>query len=81
MIDCDSIVGNSSLFGTNADDMLSIVLTKEEHATYTKAWRKAIGYANDGNPLNTMTATKDDVVKVAKEIYKDSPEILNAMGL
>ncbi len=69
------------MFGTNADDMLSIVLTKEEHVIYTKAWRKAIGYANDGNPLNTMTATKDDVIKAAKEIYKDSPEILNAMGL
>jgi len=31
--------------------------------------------------LNTMTATKDDVIKAAKEIYKDSPEILNAIGL
>ena len=69
------------LFGTNSDDMASIVLTKEQHQQFTNAWRKMIGYANSKNPLRTDNATKKDVLNAAKVIYKDYPEILKALGL
>ncbi|MFD2288251.1 DUF4280 domain-containing protein [Pedobacter petrophilus] len=55
-------------------DMLSVVLTKEEHQIFTNAWRKAFPY---GKPKPTPRQVED----AAKEIYKDYPEILKGLGL
>lgn len=61
--------------------MLSIVLTKEEHQAFTRAWRSKIGYKNDRNAITTINATPEDVKKAAKDIYRNYPEILKALGL
>lgn len=62
--------------------MLSIVVTDAEHIKFTVAWRCAIGYSTDINALiNTRTALKPDIEVAAKQIYKDYPEILKALGL
>ena len=62
-------------------DMLSIVLTKKEHQAFTNAWRSKIGYKNDKKSLTTISASRNDVEKAAKEIYKDYPEILKVLNL
>lgn len=61
--------------------MVSVVLTKEQHQHFTSAWRNKIGYSNSKNPLRTNTAAKKDVINAARDIYKDYPEILKAIGL
>lgn len=75
----------SSKLGTNTDDWLSIVVEKgftgSEHYNFTQAWKNAIPYKNSGSTLNTLTATWDDVVAAARDIYKDYPEILKALGI
>ena len=57
------------------------MLTKEEHQAFTNAWRKAIPYNNSVSVLKTSTATRNDVINAAKDIYGDYPEILKALGL
>ncbi len=70
------------LFNVKEDDMLSIVLTEEEHKAFTNAWRSKIGYAKDFNKANrTNNVDKQKVIDVAKEIYKNYPEILKALDL
>jgi hypothetical protein len=59
--------------------MPSIVLTKEEHQKFTAAWRDAIGYVNSKNTLNTQTATRDTILKMARDIYQDYPELLKVI--
>lgn len=61
--------------------MSSIVLTEAEHQVFTNAWRAKIGYEGSNAIKTTLTATRADVEKAAREIYKDYPEILNALGL
>jgi hypothetical protein len=56
-------------------------LTKEEHQAFTRAWRSKIGYKNDRNAITTINATPEDVKKAAKDIYRNYPEILKALGL
>lgn len=80
-------------FGQTTDDWLSIIVDKgkrgSEHDVFSKAWIKAIGQnGKNGVPgipgwtnKTTSTATFDDVVRAAREIYKDYPEILKALGL
>jgi hypothetical protein len=63
------------------DEMESIVLTIEEHANFTKAWRDAIPYKNSTSLLKTTTALPEDIYNAAKKIYKDYPDILKALGL
>ena len=65
--------------GMKKGDMPSIVLTKEEHKSFTAAWREAIGYCGSGDLIETLTATKDQVLSAAKEIYKDYPELLKTI--
>ena len=65
--------------GLKEGDMLSIVLTKEEHKSFTAAWREEIGYKGSLNSVNTETATKDQVLSAAKKIYKDYPELLKTI--
>jgi RHS repeat-associated protein len=59
----------------------SIILSKAEHIKFTTAWRLAIPYKNSGAAINTATATAAQIKDAAKEIYKDYPEILKALGL
>ncbi len=61
-----------------------MVLTKAEHDIITARWRNFINY--DGLPpgslgVNTSTAMINHVKDAAREIYKDFPEILLALGL
>lgn len=58
------------------DDMLSIVLTKEEHQVFTNAWRKKFPYGTDYTKV-----TQQQVESFAKTVYKDYPEILKGLGL
>ena len=58
-------------WGKNLREMLSVVLTKEEHKKFTKAWRDAIGYG-------AGYVSVDKVWEHAQIIYKDYPELLEA---
>lgn len=73
----------AKLFGQKADDMASIVVTQEEHKIFTKAWSDRIG--RDGWKTTEFTTStvpnQQYVLDVAKDIYKDYPEILKALGL
>jgi RHS repeat-associated protein len=64
------------LLGQKASQMLSIALTKEEHQAFTNAWRAAIPYGR-----GTAEATKERVLEVAADIYRNHPAILKALGL
>lgn len=75
-------------FGNTTDDWLSIIVDKgvrgSEHDIFSKAWIRAIG--RDGTSpgwtgKTTSTATFNDIIRAAKEIYKDYPEILKALGI
>ena len=65
----------------DTNQMQSIVLTVEEHATFTRAWRSKIGYGGDNVAITTANATFDDIYGAAREIYEQYPEILLALGL
>lgn len=74
--------------GRNTDDWLSIVVDKgkvgSEHYNFTQAWKNAIGYEGQAagwTKKTTNTATIDDIYRAARDIYKDYPEILKALGL
>ena len=64
------------ILGQKARDMLSIATDPAAHQWITNEWRKAIGYAGDKNPLNTLTATREDVLRASRDIYRRLPEIL-----
>jgi len=61
-------------------DMLSIATESEAHDRITREWRRAIGYVGDSNPLNTATATIEDVVREARRIYSNLPEIIDRLN-
>ena len=60
----------------SAGSMISMVLTKAEHRIFTNTWRKAILYGTKYKKLSEKFI-KDTV----KDIYKEYPEILKALGL
>ncbi|MGR0318681.1 hypothetical protein [Agromyces sp. ZXT2-3] len=62
--------------GGNTNEWATVIVTREEHAMFTAAWRKEIPYG-DG----TRNATRADVENAARKIYADYPEILGALGL
>ncbi|UTY59245.1 RHS repeat-associated core domain-containing protein [Massilia sp. erpn] len=66
----------ASVLGVAEKEMKSIALTEAEHQAFTNAWRKLIPYGE-----GTANATKDQVESAAKQIYKNYPEILKALGL
>jgi hypothetical protein len=68
----------ASLLGVNPRQMLSVALTPEEHQAFTNARQNAIGRINSLNPINTATATRQDVWLAAQRIYADYPELLEA---
>ncbi len=62
--------------------MKAIALTPTEHQVFTNLWRKAIPYVNTpGAPTTTANATAEQIYNAAREIYKDFPEIPQALGL
>lgn len=60
--------------GINPNSMKSIVVTKEEHRLFTNEWRKLI-------PYNTKKVSESEIKAAAKQVYKDYPDILKALGL
>ena len=54
--------------------MNAIALTKEEHQKFTNAWRKLIPYGT-----GTKSADIEKILKSAEMIYKDYPELLQAI--
>lgn len=69
----------ASLLGMGARDMPSIVLTKDEHRAFTEAWRDLISYDNYNVKLKTSTASKEDILNAAAEVYQDYPELLKTI--
>ena len=67
--------------GKNTGNWKSIVVTLVEHVNFTKSWLREIPRKNSSNPLNTLTASVQDLKIAAKKVYKDYPEILKALGL
>jgi len=61
--------------------MQSIAVTAAEHQGFTNAWRVAIGHSNSGAATTTLNATREQIFQAAREIYKDYPAILKALGL
>ncbi|MEL6942330.1 MAG: RHS repeat-associated core domain-containing protein, partial [Bacteroidota bacterium] len=66
----------ASTLNQKQGDMLSIVLTPDEHKVFTKAWRNAIPYGK-----GTANASPQLIHNVARQIYSDYPEILKALNL
>jgi hypothetical protein len=56
--------------------MPSIAVTPVEHQVFTNAWRTAIPYGE-----GTANATRDQIMNAARQIYKEYPEIIDAIGL
>jgi hypothetical protein len=65
--------------GMKEADMPSIVLTKDEYRQFTAAWREAIGYDKSGAEMFTSGVVKEQILNVARDIYKDYPELLKAI--
>ena len=57
-------------------DMISIVLTHEEHLQFSKSWLNEIGRSNSKRSLKTNTVTRDVILEKARIVYKDYPELL-----
>ena len=67
----------ADVMGQTVGDMPSIVVTRAEHQVFTNAWREAIPYGPNG----TGMATRAQVEGAARQIYREYPEILQALGL
>ncbi len=66
----------ASLLGQDARKMLAVAVTPAEHQAFTNAWRQVIPYGH-----GTATATRQQVLDTARQIYSGYPEILKALGL
>ncbi len=66
----------ASLMGQAPREMSSMIVTKAEHQAITNAFREAIPYGS-----GTAQATKQTVLDTARKVYRDHPEILDALGL
>lgn len=64
--------------------MPAVVMTREEHRAFTNKWRETIGYNTKSNlkkgVRTTSGANKEYIQEVAQEIYKDYPELLEAVN-
>jgi|GEM_PF-1892942 len=65
--------------GLNAGKIPSVALTPQEHQAFINAWRNAIGYDNMKSVLTTSSATLDDVWRAAQSVYRQYPELLDAV--
>jgi len=60
--------------GQTPRNMSAIVVTRIEHRVFTNQWRQAI-------PYGSRNVTPNMVNNAARNIYRDYPEILQALGL
>ena len=77
-------------FGAKTDDWLCIIvektkkLTQSEHYVLSQKWLKAIGKKNQKpgtTGFNSDNVPFNVIIEQARKIYKDYPEILNALGI
>ncbi|MCA9620267.1 MAG: RHS repeat-associated core domain-containing protein, partial [Myxococcales bacterium] len=66
----------AATLGVDPEKMASIAVTEAEHTAFTKRWREAIPYGE-----GTATATKEQILRAAREIYAGHPAIRKALGL
>ena len=57
--------------GLDINDMISVVLTKEQHQLFTNLWSDAIARGTN----YTIYKNWDDLRDIAKEVYRDYPEL------
>ncbi|MEM7487233.1 MAG: hypothetical protein AAF348_18650, partial [Bacteroidota bacterium] len=62
---------------SKVDDITGVVLTEAEHAAFTGRWRQLIPRANSAG-VNTLNATKQQILEAGREVYKNHPELLRA---
>ncbi len=67
----------ADVMGQSVADMPAVVVTRAEHQVFTNAWREAIPYG----PSGTGRAYPAQVEEAARQIYREYPEILQALGL
>ncbi len=74
-----------NFLGSDTGKWKSILLDKKlEHLDFSAAWQKAIGYKGHSpgwTGFNSDNVTVEAMKRAAREIYKDYPEILKALGL
>ena len=59
--------------GIDADDLVAVALTHEQHAVFTKRWRAALPYGQKYSNLK-------DILDIAKnKVYYDAPELFEIM--
>jgi hypothetical protein len=66
----------ASLLGQDVRKMLAIAVTPAEHQAFTNAWRQVIPYGH-----GTASATRQQVLDTARQIYSSYPEVLKTLGL
>jgi len=66
----------ANTLGVNPNSMQAIALTPAEHQVFTNAWRQAIPYGQ-----GTANATRQQIMNAGRQIYRDYPDILRALGL
>jgi RHS repeat-associated protein len=66
----------AGVLGVHPADMASVAVTRAEHQVFTNAWRAAIPYGS-----GTANATTEQIVAAARQIYKEHPALLAALGL
>lgn len=59
---------------SKSDELLSVVLTHDEHKIFTKEWRKAFAYGKQ----NYGKLSRYKIWEVAQDIYKGYDELLDA---
>lgn len=71
----------ASILNIKSNLMYSIALTPQQHQLFTNAWRAGIGYINSNNDWITTNVDKVQIYKVALQIYKDFPGILEIIKI
>jgi hypothetical protein len=74
----------SNFLGSNTNTWNSLILTTSEHGIFTARWKAAIGYRGQApgwTGFNSNNVTVEAMKNAARQIYKDYPEILLALGL
>lgn len=63
----------ASVLDIKKNDMISVALTKKEHAKYTRRWRKAIPYGTDYDSLGMQ-----EVIDTVSNVYCDNEGLRRA---
>ena len=75
--------GNYQLSGalksylSKADEIVSVALKREEHVVFTARWQAALG--KFGTSTFRRNLDVDDILAAAKDVYRDAPELYNAL--